>query len=172
MYNKLLIFLSVILCLASCVSVKPSTSKGASALFESFFVGEEGTQYFIKPMEFRNNKETLLVDFTFRYRNEVRDSVIVNFSILSENLIRNIDLLSINNQTNNILSTDINFLNSAVKGRVFTSRFTTKIHLSDLVKLFKSDSWEISVDSTTYKPIKRTKRSINRLNQNLFILMR
>ncbi len=174
---KNLIFILLVLLLGSCMGIKPGSRNSVSKLYESFFAGQEGMQYFIKPLEFRNNnKEKLLVDFTFRYRNEIRDSVIVNVSVVSEKLIRNFHLLEFSSDSNIANSDSLNFFLSSIKGNQITSRFSTKIHLKEIVGLFKNSDWIVKIESNTinseFSPTRATKKNINRLNQNLFILFR
>jgi hypothetical protein len=159
------------------MGVRPGSRKGASSLYESFYAGEEGMQYFIKPLEFKdNNKNKLLVDFTFRYKKEIKDSVIVNISVISENLIREFNALKITTKDNIVSADTLNFFLSQIHNEDITSRFTTNIFLGDIVDIFESSDWVINIDTNYIKsefyPTNKTKKIIKRLNQNLFILFR
>ena len=46
--------------LYGCLGVKNSTKNSGKNLFETFFVGNEGIQYFIKPLTFKDNNKNQL----------------------------------------------------------------------------------------------------------------
>ncbi|MBE9466763.1 MAG: hypothetical protein IMY72_00410 [Bacteroidetes bacterium] len=150
--------------------------KSGKKLFETFYVGEDGTQYFIKPLIFSNsqNKEKLLIDFTFRYKNEVKDSVVINFSLLSSNIFKNIDSLSFSNTTHKIMSKNVNLMFNEKKNKLFNSRFSTKIPLINFDKMFINGDWNIIVysreNSSTYYSEKKTKKAIKKLQDKIFII--
>ena len=175
---KPFIVLIFIISLSGCISIKPAAEKSGKSLFETFYVGEEGTQYFIKPLTFTNysNEEKLNIDFTFRYKNEVKDSVTVNFSLLSSNIFKSIDSFSFSNTTNKIISKNIKLLFNEKKNKLFKSRFSTKISLIEFNKMFVSNEWKITIFSpefsSTYIADKKTKKRINKLRDNVFILLK
>ena len=68
----------IALFIIGCIGVKPGSEPGGKKLFETFYAGEQGSQYFIKPLVLKNaTKEKLTIDFSFRYKTEVKDSAIV-----------------------------------------------------------------------------------------------
>ena len=81
-YLGVIIFVSV--ALSSCFSVKPTSQKSSKKLVETFYVGIEGTQYFIKPLTYQveDSKEELEIDCIFRYKTKLSDSdsASINFS--------------------------------------------------------------------------------------------
>src|SRR5690606_7037547 len=92
-FKNIPVFCMLLLLLSSCFSVKPGTSRSARNLYQNFFIGEEGSQYFIKPIAFENDeKEKLQLDITFRYKDEVKDSATVNFSIVTKELNKTISI--------------------------------------------------------------------------------
>lgn len=173
---KTFIVLIFFVFLTACISVKPAGVKSGKNLFETFYVGEGGTQYFIKPLFFLNsqNKEELHIDFTFRYKNEVKDSVILNLSLLSSDIFKSIDSLSLSNTTYKIISKNNKLLFNEKRNKFFNSRFSTKISLIELNKMFGSDDWKIIVYSGgtyfTYASEKKTKKAIKKLQDKIFIL--
>ena len=61
----------ILMSLSACSGLKQSGSN----LYTSFYVGEKGTQYFIKPLYFSNKEsEKLNTDFTFRFQNTINKS--------------------------------------------------------------------------------------------------
>jgi len=162
---------------SSCLSIKPSTTKSGKNYFETFFVGEEGTQYFIKPILFIDEKssENLILDITFRYRNEIKDSATVNFSIKSSTLYKTIDSLDISNKDNKIESDQLVLLFNEKSKTGFTSRYSTRFRLNEIKEIFNNDTWEITIYNqnkvTKYKPHKKTTRAINAVRDRVFVLM-
>lgn len=161
--------------ISACSIFAPAGTK----LYESFFIGEQGTQYFIKPLKLNNNSsEEMNLDVTFRYNENIseEDSAGINFSITSNSLVRDIDSLHFQN--------DEVFINAAKPQRLFMererkqylSRFTTRVPLDQLIKLFHSTRWKIEVyhDNTSryFSPSNSAKRKIESLDYNLMELIR
>ncbi len=161
----------------SCFSIKPTATKSGKKHFETFYVGDEGIQYFIKPFLFQAEKpnESLALDFTFRYKNEVKDSATVNFSIKSTSINKNIDSLKLSSKNVEIKSDKINLLFNEKNKSDFISRFTTKLSLKEVKELFNESEWKIIIynqdQSIKYKPHRKTIRVIQRLDNEIFILM-
>lgn len=179
--NKTIFSLFFSLCilaiLTSCMSVRPGGAKSGKKLYETFFVGDEGTQYFIKPLAFTNERnEELKLDFTFRYRNEIKDSAAINASFISNDLIRNIDSLKITNEFVNIVFKDMTYLFSEKKKNAYNNRFSAKTDLLKVTKLFNSIDWEIWMykngKPTRYSAAKKTEKSLDKLSQQLFVLFK
>lgn len=173
-------FVSLILILlifSSCLSIKPSTTKSGKNYFETFFVGKEGTQYFINPILFIDEKsnENLILDITFRYRNEIKDSATVNFSIKSSILYKTIDSLDISNKDNKIESDQLVLLFNEKSKTGFTSRYSTRFSLNKIKEMFNNDTWEITIYNqnkvTKYKSHRKTTRAINAVRDRVFVLM-
>lgn len=56
-------------------------------MIKTFYKGEEGVQYFIKPLKFiSNNKNELLLDFTIGVKNDTIRKIVSNFSISNNDL--------------------------------------------------------------------------------------
>jgi hypothetical protein len=174
---KLISLFSVLLILSSCFSIKPSSTKSGKNYFETFYVGDNGTQYFIKPFLFNNNilDENLLLDITFRYKNELKDSSIINFSIKSSVIYKSVDSIKISNNLFTVKNNKIELLFNEKTKSGFLSRFSTKISLKETKELFQVDTWEMLVfqknKSTKYEPNKKTKKAINIMRDKVFILM-
>ena len=167
----------ITLTLSGCLSIKPSTSKSGKNYFETFFVGEEGTQYFIKPILFKDEKsnEELILDITFRYRNEIKDSATVNFIVKSPIIYKTIDSLKISNKDNKVGSEQLDLLFNEKNKRGFTSRYSTRFDLNELKEIFYDDVWEIIIynenEMIIYKPDRKTIKAINAVRDRVFVLM-
>jgi hypothetical protein len=96
---------------SACGGMKPGGASAGNKLYETFFVGEEGSQYFIKPLEFKNEKkEKVVMDFTLRYKDDIKDSALVNFTIISEDNIKSVDQILLENGVVSSKNQKINLL--------------------------------------------------------------
>ena len=166
-----------ILLLASCGSVRPGAVKSARNLYETFYVGEDGTQYFIKPLKFERPGDVqseLLLDLTFRFRNEVRDTATLNFTIEDDRLYRSVERFEIAHPGFAAKSADIELLYNQRAGDGFASRFSARLPMADLVKVFDSADWTLTVQSgegeMRYLPVGKTERAVVRLQDGVFVV--
>ena len=176
-FFKSLVFLGVIILLSlnACSGLKRS----GSILYESFYVGEKGTQYFIKPITFSNqNSENLRMDYTFRFRNNIStsDTATINFTLRSNQLIREVDSICIKTKTNQLTIRNTTSLFMERENDQFSSRFSSTCPTQFLPDLFHDSNWTISVysknHSTCMSSSRSAKRKIERLNHNLFALVK
>ncbi len=170
------LFFALVL-LNGCLSIKIGGVKSGKNLYETFFVGEAGTQYFLKPFYFYNKqKESVIIDFTFRYKDVIKDSVMVNFTIKHANLFKTIDAAVINNDSMLCKLNNMVLLYNKKDGKYFLSRFSSKCALKDLDQLFLNDQWKIEVKSklvtSQFYHNKKSRKKINKLNSELFVLLR
>ena len=154
--------------------------RSAKSLFETFFVGEEGMQYFVKPLVFKKDlKEKaveLQLDFTFRYKNTVKDSCTINLSFFDASIIRNIDSMVISSTKQQMVARKINVLFAEKTNKLFNSRFTAKTSFKDLILLSDETDWKVKVYKagtfTSYYPSQKTTKSLELLKDNLFVLFK
>lgn len=174
---KFVSFILLLLMFCGCLSIKPSTTKSGKNYFETFFVGDEGTQYFIKPILFIDEKsnENLILDITLRYRNEIKDSAIVNFSVKSSIIYKTIDSLKLSNKDIKIESDQLVLLFHEKSKTGFTSRYSTRFSLKEIKEMFNNDAWEMIIYNqnkiTKYKPHRKTIKAINKIRDRVFVLM-
>jgi hypothetical protein len=163
--------------ISGCRNIKPGGTRSGKSLYEVFYVGEQGDQYFIKPLKFYHDpsKQELVVDFTFRYHKQVKDSVTVNFSVLGDSIYKNCNALEISSGDELYSTNQVQLLFNDKKSKKFVSRFTTKIPLIKIKRLFNSSDWEIQftprVEKQPFTANRKTTKSITRLNSSIFILM-
>jgi len=162
-----------ILFFSSCLAPKKGSSNSAPKLFETFYVGDEGTQYFIKPLFFKdlsNNRLTL--DITFRYKDKIKDTAIVNISLLNSERFKSIDSLKISNDSVSLVLKDFKFLFSERLKGDFNSRFSTTGQLEGIFTLFNQNNWLLTVYTqnsvSKYSPPKDTKKKITKLQYSVF----
>lgn len=160
----------------ACLSVKPGGGKSGKKLYETFFVGEEGTQYFIKPLSFVDeNKDELKLDVTFRYKTTVEGDAIVNVSFPSDKVFKTLDSLVINNNhSQTVAITDMEFLFAERSKNIYTCRFSSEVDLVEVKQLFEASSWELSLyknnQQVQYMPAKHTAKNIEKINYEIFAL--
>lgn len=160
----LFLFLSLIGC-----GINSSNSK----LFESFFVGENGIQYFIKPLEFKgDNKTKLLMDITIRMKNVNENKATVNFSIIDQKIITIIDSMIITQPNQKILLHDIEPLFFEKQKNRLVARYTSKANSEKIISYFKRTNWNIYIYSVNekydYVSSVKTDKKIQYINANLF----
>lgn len=175
----------IILCctlpvLQGCFSVRPSATRSAGSAYESFFVGAEGMQYFIKPVVFKanNSGNEMHIDFTFRYKDAImeEDSVIVNFSIFSNEIVNDLQLLSFHSAEPKTPASSAERLFAEKRKNQFVSRFTARLSLSDMIMVFSDDEPILKTHHSNnsfqkYEPTRKTRRVIKRLQNNLFVVL-
>ena len=168
-------FIGAIVLFSGCLGVKNSTGNSAKNLFETFYVGNDGTQYFIKPLNFNDdNKNQLKLDVTFRYKDRVKDSALVNISFINDELFRNVDSLKLSNDSVSVVFNNFKYLFAERIQKKFNSRFSTKSSLVEMTKLFDKNNWNIIVYRQNkydkyYSP-NETKNRINKLKYGIFML--
>lgn len=125
-------------------------------LIKSFFRGDNGIQYFIKPIVYQTiNKEKLSVDFTLNVINDSVVKIISNFSSLKNNMKK----LIIGSSTYEVVK-----LFDDYETKKIYSRYTFDLKFRDFKKLFL---WEpIIIDSNKYFLKKSFRKKINLINEN------
>ena len=173
-----LLLLASLLISSCALTIKPAATKSAKSYYESFFVGEGGTQYFIKPIEFKseNSQNKLFFDLTFRYKNELKDSATINFSIESDYIVKEVNDIAFTNATSTVFSDGISLLFNEKKGQKFTSRFSAQCSTKEIIDLFNDSAIKININtnntSLSFLPDKNAQKIIRSLNNNLYILFR
>ncbi|MFK7899838.1 MAG: hypothetical protein AB8B61_03670 [Cyclobacteriaceae bacterium] len=178
-YPKSVFAFCLFLILYACSPMKPGgsseASKSGSNLFETFYVGEGNTQYFIKPIVFENeNKEQFILDFTFKYKDNLNEKMILKASLLSNLLTKELDQVIFTNGKikKNIDLENIKLLFSERDKKLFLSRFSMESNLSQFKQLFNSPNWKIKIKGfKPFTPKNSTHKKISRLNYSIFELM-
>ena len=174
-YSKFVLVLSAFLCFG-CFGVKPGTEKSANKNFESFYIGASTTQYFVKPLELHqeNSKNSFIVDFTFRSNTEIMDTVIVNFSIISPELLPIVEEVTISNGQINPSIEKPNLLFREKNKSVYIARYTTLMRGDKLKSLFADANWQTKVtypsEELIFQIDNKSNKKIKSIFDNLFIL--
>lgn len=161
--------------LSSCIGLKSGGANSAQRLFETFFVGEDGTQYFIKPLEYKNaDKDKLFIDYTFRYKNAVKDSVTMNFSVYFDFIIKNFEEFELVSDNYSLKTDKVDFMFTEKQKKEFHSRFSVKMPFSQVLKIFKDETFKIKVSnqntSYTFYPVRKTEKAMEEMNEKLFLI--
>ncbi len=108
--------------------------------FETFFVGNDGIQYFIKPIECESlDGDKLIFDVVLRVKNSFQnqDSATLNFTILSvdKNLPESQQIIWIN-KNDTVSVHNVKFMFKERYKKIYSYRLTSKISNTDLKKCF------------------------------------
>ena len=173
-YSKIILFLLFFASLEACMILSPSSEKSATKLYESFYVGDDGTQYFIKPLVLKGNNGVLALDLTFRYKDEVKDSATAKFTLKSESLIKRISLINWKTDQLNYQTKKVDLLFNEKKKKYFKNRFEMKIPVSTLDSIFNNTKWDISLNTDngdfSFFTEKRIQKRIKNLQDYLFVI--
>ena len=123
---------------------------------KSFYRGDDGIQYFIKPIVYQTvNKDKLTVDFTLNVINDSVVKIISNFSSLKNNMKK----LIIGSSNYEVIK-----LFDDYETKKIYSRYTFDLKFRDFKKLFL---WEpIIMDYNKYFLKKSFRKKINLINEN------
>ena len=125
-------------------------------LIKSFFRGDNGIQYFIKPIVYQTtNKEKLSVDFTLNVINDSVVKIISNFSSLKNNMKK----LIIGSSTYEVIK-----LFDDYETKKIYSRYTFDLKFKDFKKLFLGEP--IIINYNKYFLKKSFRKKINLINEN------
>ena len=125
-------------------------------LIKSFFRGDNGIQYFIKPIVYQTtNKEKLSVDFTLNVINDSVVKIISNFSSLKNNMKK----LIIGSSTYEVVK-----LFDDYETKKIYSRYTFDLKFRDFKKLFLLEP--IIINYNKYFLKKSFRKRINLINEN------
>lgn len=174
--GKFLIWISVFLVFAQCSGLKPGSSGRASkGLYTNFFVGEEGTQYFIKPLGFESeNGGEAKLDFTFRYLDTIQGEARINSSLFTTDLIKNIDSVRFENEEIDAVSKSAELMFVERRRKLIESRHEVYLPLAQVKTLFDHPDWAItfyySGKSQTFASTKKSNKNIRALEHDIFSL--
>ena len=153
-----------------------SSGKASRGLFTSFFVGDDGTQYFIKPLEFNgvDGGDELLIDFTFRYRDEISGDTRLNTSLLTADLVKDLDSVKFSNDKYTAVTKNSDLMFNQRQNKNIESRHEVYLPLADMKNIFDNPEWEIvffyAGKQRTFVADKRTRKKIEALNHDIFEL--
>jgi hypothetical protein len=131
--NKIIFILVLSIISTSCLKIQ---SKGrASKYYETFLLQGGGTQYFIKPIEFKSNRILFSTDFILKDNISDTSSVVCNFTFSSPTSYKPLKGLSfiVDNQELSVLSMDKIYIE---KTKNYDYRYTTTLRYQDFKLVF------------------------------------
>ena len=149
-----------------------AVNNSRNRLFQSFYMGNGITQYFIKELTFNNDNNSLLLDITVQMKKEDSNNAIVNFTLQGKENINQVDSAIIVQQGKKLILTNIvPLFNEKIKNN-FKSRYTSNINANDLFIFFQDPLWSIHITSRgkkyVYTTPKKTIKSIQYIHSNVF----
>ena len=150
-----------------------AVNNSKNRLFQSMYAGGGITQYFIKPLTFKNNKNnTLLLDITIRMVKEDSNKAIINFTLQGKENINQVDSAIIVRGKEKLHLTNILPLFNEKNKKSFKNRYTSNISANDLITFFQGPIWSIHVSSRNknyiYSTPKITINKIEYIYSNVF----
>lgn len=176
MKTKAILSLFFCLGLISCGGLKPGASNSAKTLYENFFVGAEGSMYFIKPLALKSEEKLDgNIDFTFTNANLDNDTAIVNLDYVVKSKSAPVQLSLVSAGIKADLSITEQFYIERY-GEGFKYRYSATGALKDINALFASGSFALVVTCENgqhyeYEATKKSKKSINKLQYGVFALL-
>lgn len=171
--HKFIFFITITLLGSGCMMIRPGAVKSGKNLYESYFMGNTGVQYFIKPIHLKEKSNIIFeTDFTFKYAQKIDDSAVMNFSIQhEENIYKKIDTLFLTNRSLIIKINNSKLLFNEKQNKYYVSRFSAKITQKDLRLFFADAKWKITLNQFNFIPSGKTIKNINKLNNYVFKLL-
>lgn len=116
--------------------------------YETFFIGNNQSQYFIKPIEVENDDSEFSIDYTIRNIDSDTYDITSNFTIISDHPISKIDSVILNNK-HKIVDIDKLYLES--KDDQFKLRSSMKVDYNFIKDFFTEDDLAIEVFLSKYR---------------------
>ena len=167
---KLLYFLLILLFSISC-AINNKNNK----LFQSFYMGNGTTQYYIKEMEFKDNMgSNLLLDITIQMKRENNTDAILNFTYKGKSKLNQFDSVYILQFGDTLILNDVlPLFHERIKNN-FASRYTSSVNAKKLILFFEDPKWTFQIDAGktkyNYSPTTKTSNKIQYINNNLFTI--
>lgn len=170
--NILLLFMVCLLC-SSCATIGTGSIRKK---YMSQFVGDEGIQYFIKPIAFEaDDTSTLSADFTFRHGElNLNDTVMVNYTVRSKEKrarLKNFCICTPENTADAISTTTL----YKEKDKYFVTRYSSVFLYKQLREAYKNQSFDLKIITETseveYKPTAKSIKLIQALDESIFQLL-
>ncbi len=137
--KKILYLILLTSLISACSSVKYAGKKSAKKYYEEFFIDQGVMQYFIKPVEYKNGKNKITVDFTFRDSVPDNGNITLNFSLFSENLVKKIDSASFISSNQEIKIKNLKRMFIDKRKNIFQVRYTSSIKFRDMSEIFANN---------------------------------
>lgn len=170
--NRILL-LCLSLLLVGCFGSQSASSGGRTGLFQSFYVGEEGTQYFIKPLALKGKQDDCYIDFNFRSAAQLSGETTANFSFFAAQPVHKLQeaFFEVAGTRFDLQQSKSLFVETQKDN--FKCRFTSVLPTPSLKPLFATSQWKLILiddkgNSYHFTSDKSTEKKILTLRQRLF----
>ena len=160
--------LAIIFLLSSCMGGGNTmqSSGRPGKLYETFYVKNGVTQYFIKPLKAKSKTSTFKMDFTLRNNIKSEGIIVCNFSVLSKNPIKKIESASFVCDEKTISLKDLDKIFIEKEGKdSYHLRYTSNISFKDFSTISKGENISISFDNMTNTFSKGTVKKLHKINE-------
>lgn len=168
MLKRICMLISITVLLSSCFGMKSGSKSPAGKYYESFFLGEGKNQYFIKAIEFDNDKSTFNIDITIRDFEFKESGGSANFTIIAEELISKIDTLKIISNDFTFKIVDIQRMFFEKKDDEYVIRSTCKLSSDQISAFYASPTLSIEVSYSNSSLKYESSNSINDDRNDIF----
>jgi hypothetical protein len=165
----------ILLSLSACFSVKPAATRTKSKAIETFYLGTNGNQYFIKPLEFvSNDKQLLLLDITIRYNDNTEPPpATINFTTFESPQPLIPTRLQIVSSSSSYQFNEFQKIFGDKNEEGYSTRYSVRADQSAVNQLLGSGDWEITLFSEegelTFFPTRKSEKSIREINSYPFL---
>lgn len=172
MRKYFIILIALYLTLNSCIPVKYAGKKHSpKSYFVEFYVDKNINQYFIKPIEYKNNNNNILtIDFTFRDSAQKNSPIIANYSIFSKEVIKKVDsaYYLVNDFRIRLFNQDRLFIDHKKKYEI---RYSNNLTYQNLIDILANHNSQIVVyyenSEHVFSPTKKTQNAIDICKTNI-----
>lgn len=145
---KIALFCGIIF-LNSCQIFSPKFNPNSNEYYETFFTGNNQSQYFIKPIVFENeNDDRLEMDLVVKDKTKLSDSTNFNVSLITTFKSKEIDSIRINFEKTSYTFSNVQNMFTERSEEKFKSRYNFKLVNSITYKLFEESNWNLSIYTT------------------------
>lgn len=166
MINRLFFICSISLLLSSCGGIKVAGGgSNVSKLYEVFYIQNGVTQYFVKPLKFKNDGIKFTADFTLRNDVTPEKNIVCNFSLYSPEPIKNVEKVTITTGQSTMELFDLEKVFIEKQKNGYHLRYTSKMKFSDFSMLTKTNSSTFKVDNVIFESPKKVVKKLNKVDE-------
>lgn len=163
--SLLLLMLILSLLFSSCLTLKKRSTKGIEQDYESFFINDSTTQYFIKPLDFNGN-DLFSCDFTFRKSGSAYSEITMNYTCINQDNHQP-DTIYLVTESHHYLIAHNKLLFKERTEKNFQFRYSTNISFDQLKDFLTAPSPKVLIDRQPYQPRPSTRKKMSRIKTYL-----
>lgn len=176
-YNLIVLFIAVTFLFSACQLFKPTLNSNSNKYYEAFYIGNNQSQYFIKPISFDNEEnEEMELDMLIKDKTKTNDSTALNLSLITPIIIKELDSLKVRFDNNVVKIVQVQNIFTEKKKDNYKSRFTFKMINQDVYMLFSENKWQFELHSknkvSIFKLENSSPKSFKDINDNLILIIK